>query len=93
MSGQFNGSALTTNAAITVSVTTAADKAAVASQTFAFGTTTVSAGSFTVNGTTFTTAATDTVDDVVNRINAATAQTGVVANYTTGGAVTLTQTN
>ena len=93
LSGQFNGSALTTNAAITVSVTTAADKAAVASQTFAFGTTTVSAGSFTVNGTTFTTAATDTVDDVVNRINAATAQTGVVANYTTGGAVTLTQTN
>ncbi|HMS54745.1 MAG TPA: flagellin [Fimbriimonadaceae bacterium] len=93
LSGQFNGAALTTNASVTVTVTTAADQATVASQTFSFGTSTVSAGSFTVNGTTFTTAATDTVNDVVNRINAATGQTGVRADYTTGGAVTLTNVN
>ncbi|MFN8218945.1 MAG: flagellin [Fimbriimonadales bacterium] len=93
ISGTFNGSALTTNAAVTVNVTTAADKAAVASQTFAFGTTTMSAGSFTINGSTFTTSATDTVNDVVNRINAASGQTGVHADYTTGGAITLSQTS
>lgn len=91
LSGQFNAAALTTNAAVTVNVTTVADKASVASQAFSFGTTTMTAGSFTVNGTTFNTASTDTVDQVVNRINAASGQTGVKAEYTTGGAITLTQ--
>ncbi|HZH99204.1 MAG TPA: flagellin, partial [Fimbriimonadaceae bacterium] len=90
-SGQFNGAALTTNAAITVNVTSVADQARVASQSFAFGTTTVAAGSFTLNGMTFTTASTDTVNSVVQRINAAQAQTGVRAEFTAGGAVTLTQ--
>lgn len=93
LTGTFNGAALTTNAAITVSVTAAADKAVVASQAFAFGTTTMTAGSFTVNGTTFTTTSADTVNDVITRINNASAQTGVMAQYTTGGAITLTQVN
>lgn len=91
LSGQYNGAALTTNAAVTVNVSTVADKATVASQTFSFGTTTMTAGAFTINGTTFNTASTDTVDQVVSRINAATGQTGVKAAYTTGGAITLTQ--
>ncbi|MFN8221488.1 MAG: flagellin [Fimbriimonadales bacterium] len=93
LSGMFGGAALTTNAAVTVDVTTAADQATVASQTFAFGTTTLSAGSFTINGTTFTTSSTDTVDGLVKRINDASGQTSVKASYTTGGAITLTQVN
>lgn len=93
LTGVFNGAALTTAAAVTVSVTQAADKAEVASQTFSFGTTTVTAGSFTINGTTFTTTSSDTVNDVVTRINNASNTTGVRATYTTGGAITLTQVN
>ena len=93
LTGTFNGAALTTNAAITVAVTAAADKAVVASKTFAFGTTTMTAGSFTVNGTTFSTTTADTVNDVVTKINNASSQTGVRAEFTAGGAITLTQTN
>lgn len=93
LSGTYNGAALTTNAAITVNVTTVADKATVASQTFAFSTTTLGAGSFTINGTTFTTNTTDTVGAVVARINALQGQTGVSATFTDGGAITLTQVN
>jgi flagellin len=91
--GQFGGVALATNASITVNVTTLAEKAQLASQSFAFGTTTMTAGSFTINGTTFTTTASDTVSDIVNRINAAQGQTGVRADFTNGGAITLTQVN
>jgi flagellin len=91
--GQFAGSAITTNSAITIAVATAATQASLATKTFAFGTTTVAAGSFTINGTTFTTASSDTVANVVQRINAAQGQTGVIAAYTTGGAITLTQVN
>jgi len=93
LTGTFNGAALTTNAAVTVAVTQVADKAVVASKTFSFGSTTMTAGSFTLNGTTFTTSASDTVDNVVTRINNASSQTGVRATYTTGGAITLTQVN
>lgn len=91
--GQFNSAAITTNSAVTVVVTHSATKAAVASQTFAFGTTTLAAGSFAINGTTFTTTSSETVNQVVQAINAAQGQTGVVATYTAGGAVTLTQAN
>jgi len=89
--GQFSGAAITTNSAVTVVVSSSATKAAVASATFAAGTTTVSAGSFAINGVSFTTTASDTVDGVVQKINAAQGQTGVIATYTAGGAVTLTQ--
>jgi len=93
LSGQFNSAALTTNATVTVSVTTAATQASTASKTFSFGTTTMTAGSFTINGTTFTTTTADTVDQVVTRINNASSSTGVRATYSTGGAITLTQVN
>lgn len=93
MTGTFSGAALTTNAAITVAVTAAADKAVVASKTFSFGTTTMTAGSFTINGMTFTTTSADTVNDVVTRINNSSSQTGVRAEFTAGGAITLTQVN
>lgn len=90
--GQFNGQAITTNSAVTISVTQAATEAQIASKTFSFGTTTLTAGSFTINGTTFTTTASDTVNSLLQKINAAQAQTGVRADYTAGGAITLTQT-
>jgi flagellin len=91
LSGQFNSAALTTNATVTVQVTTAATQASTASKAFAFGTTTMTAGSFTINGTTFTTSTSDTVNGVLQRINDASSTTGVRATYTTGGAITLTQ--
>jgi flagellin len=90
-SGQFNGKAITSASAVTVVVTSAASKASVASKTFAFGTTTLTAGSFSINGTTFNTTASDTVNSIVQKINASQGQTGVAATYTTGGAITLTQ--
>lgn len=93
LSGQFNSAALTTNAAVSITMTTAADKAVLASKTFSFGTTTMTAGSFTVNGTTFTTTTSDTVNSVVQRINDASSQTGVRATYSSGGTITLTQDN
>jgi flagellin len=91
--GQFNGAALTTNSAVTVSVTQTSTEATAASKTFAAATTTVGAGSFTINGLTFNTTASDTVASVVQEINAAQGQTGVRADYTSGGAITLTQVN
>lgn len=90
--GSFGGQAITSNSAITIAVTAAATEAQVASKTFSFGTTTLSAGSFTINGTTFTTTSNETVNNLVQAINAAQSQTGVTATYTAGGAITLTQT-
>ena len=92
-SGQFNAAALTTNAAVTVQITTAATQATVASKVFATGATLVGAGQFSINGTTFTTSATDTVNAVTARIIAAAAQTGVRASYTTGASISLIQNN
>lgn len=94
-SGEFNSAAITTGSAVTVSVTQAATQAQLAStKTFATGTTTVGAGSFSINGTTFTTTSSETVTQLVQAINAAQGQTGVIANYNTAnGSVTLTQLN
>jgi flagellin len=76
-----------------MTVTTAAEKAIITgSRTFALATTTVSAGSFTLNGKTFTTAATDTVSDVVADINNASDSTGVTASWAAAGGVVLRST-
>jgi flagellin len=93
-SGTFNGEAITTNSVVTVTVTTAAQRAIITgSRTFALATTTVNAGSFTINGRTFTTSSTDTVSDVVARINNASDSTGVGAAWSAGGGVVLTSKN
>jgi flagellin len=63
------------------------------SVTFAAATTTVSAGSFSLNGTTFTTTSSMTVLDVVNSINNASASTGVSADFTAGAGITLRANN
>jgi flagellin len=92
--GEFSGSAITTASAVTVAVTQAATQAqVVGSKTYAFATTTVAAGSFSINGQTFTTTSNETIGQVVQAINAAQGNTGVTAVYATGGAVTLTQVN
>lgn len=92
LSGQWDGESLTQASAITMQVTTAADKASVTGHVYATGGTTLAAGTVTVNGLTFNVTTSDTVNSLVSRINAATGQTGVSASYTTGGAITLNQT-
>lgn len=88
--GSFNSAAINTNSLVTVAVTTAATRAVITgSVTFTFATGTVSAGSFAINGRTFTTSATDTVQDVVNQINAASSTTGVSAIWSSGTGVVL----
>jgi flagellin len=92
--GNFNGAAITTNSIVTMQVTTAATKATVTgTRTFAAATTTVNAGSFTINGLTFSTSNTDTISDVVARINNSSSSTGVSASWTAGAGVVLTQGN
>lgn len=91
--GNFNNAAITTNSLVTVTVTTAATRASLTgSVTFAAATTTVSAGTFSINGRSFTTTATMTAQDVVNMINNASSSTGVSADFTAGGGITLTST-
>lgn len=89
--GSFNSAAITTNSVVTMAMTVAATRASTTgTRTFAFATTTVSAGSFTINGQTFTTAATDTISDVVARVNNASSTTNVTANWVAGAGVVLT---
>lgn len=91
--GVFNGQAISTNSAVTIAVSGASTEAVLAStNTFAAATTTVNAGSFSINGVTFNTTSSETISQVVQAINAAQGQTGVIAQFTAGGAVTLTQT-
>jgi flagellin len=88
--GMFNGDAITSNSTVTVNVTTAATQASiVGTATFAAATTTVAAGSFNINGVTFATSSSDTIAQVVQRINDASSETGVTATFSAGGAVTL----
>lgn len=92
-SGNFNGAGITTNTAVTVSMSTAATKASMTGSVSFTGTVSlVSAGQFSVNGTTFTTTATMSVLDVVNMVNNATGSTGVTADFTAGAGITFRST-
>jgi flagellin len=91
--GNFNGAAITTNSLVTVTVNTAATRASLTgSVTFASATTTVGAGTFSVNGRSFTTTSAMTAQDVVNMINNASTSTGVSADFTAGAGITLSST-
>jgi flagellin len=80
--GTFNSEAMDTNGAVDVQVTTVASKAAInGSKTYAADTTATGAGSFTLNGVTFTNDAATTVGQTVAKINNASGQTGVTAEY------------
>lgn len=88
--GTFNSQAITTNSAVTVNVTTTAQRADLTgTQAFTNATDLVGAGSFTINGKTFTMSATSTVGDVLDAINGSTGQTGVIASWATGQGVRL----
>ncbi len=80
--GTFGGSALTSNATVTLNSVTAATQAKVSSVAFAALTTTVpNAGAFTINGVTFNATASTTANDLLTMINQASGQTGVTASY------------
>lgn len=90
-SGSFNNNSITTDSTITLTLTTAATRGAVAgTRTFATTASLVPAGQFTINGRTFTTKSTDTLQTVLDQVNAASGITGVMASFTAGGVVTLT---
>ncbi len=89
--GTFNGQAITADSLVTVNVTTDAERATLTgSRTFALATTTMTAGSFSLNGKTFTTSSSDTISDVVARINQSSDVTGVTAAWSAGSGVVLT---
>ncbi|GMV88428.1 MAG: flagellin [Chthonomonas sp.] len=89
--GTFNGQAITADSLVTVNVTTDAERATLTgSRTFAAATTTMTAGSFSLNGKTFTTSSSDTISDVVAKINQSSEVTGVTASWTAGAGVVLT---
>ena len=92
--GTFGGVSLTTPSGVGVQVTQAATQSTLTSKALAFATSTVGvAGSFSINGTTFTTLATDTAQQVVDKINQATGTTGIAASYdAVGGDVQLNST-
>ncbi len=93
-SGTFGGNAITTNSVVTVDMVQSATKATLTGgRTFANATDTVQAGSFSINGISFNTSATDTIGDVLARINASSNQTGVSASWTANGGVVLTNRN
>lgn len=88
-SGTFNSKAVTANSAVTVQVTQAAERATVAgSVLYTLATDNMAAGSFSLNGVSFNVSASDTIGDVLARVNSASSQTGVTAVWNeAGGAV------
>ena len=81
--GTFGGQSLTTNGTVTLNSITAATQASDTSAGFAtIGTKVTNTGSFTLNGVTFSASANTTAGDLINSINQASNQTGVVASYT-----------
>ncbi|HXH60203.1 MAG TPA: flagellin hook IN motif-containing protein, partial [Fimbriimonadaceae bacterium] len=102
LGGTVGSQPITADGGVTVDVTTAATQAThtgtktTASATLAayLGTAVGTDGSFSINGTTFNVASTDTFGDVINQINAASTTTGVTAagtNDCTNGQIVLTQ--
>jgi flagellin len=94
--GTFGGQSLAANGSVTMTVTAASTQAGATSRAFgADDTATVTsakAGSFTLNGVTITAAGTDTVAQLRDKINAASAQTGVVATTNNTGVISLKST-
>lgn len=93
LSGEIGTQTLSADGAVTVAITTAATKAthtgtrttAAADLATYQATALGAAGSFSINGLTFNVTATDTFGAVVQKINEASGQTGVVAEATYAG--------
>lgn len=82
VAGQIGGVSMTTNGKLDVTFTQNAALAQMAGgATYAGLTSAVSSGSFSLNGYSLTVAGGDTVNDVISKINAASANTGVSAIY------------
>lgn len=87
LGGELGTGTISANGAVDVNVTTAATIAnhtgsrgvTVASEALFLAATVAQAGNFSINGHRFTVEATDTYGEVINQINAATAETGVRA--------------
>lgn len=94
--GTFGGQAVAANSSVVMTVNAASTQASVASRDFGADDSTAlgagNAGSFTINGVTFVGEATDNAATVRDKINAASAQTGVVATTNNTGVITLTST-
>ncbi|MCU0316866.1 MAG: flagellin [Fimbriimonadaceae bacterium] len=89
--GNFGGSALSANSAVSVNVTTAATQGvATGTKAIATAATLVGAGNFSINGAAFETTASTTRTDLVNMINAETTTTGVTATVNGSNMVVLT---
>ncbi len=87
--GTFNGNAVV-NGPVTIDQTTAATRASISlGNTFASSTATVTTvGSFVINGYTFQSTGTESVESVVAKINEKSSQTGVQAQAVTSGGST-----
>lgn len=83
VSGSIGGTVMTANGSLDVNVTQAATNATVAGTvTYAAATTALTAaGAFSINGYQFNSSVGETVQNVVDKINAATGNTGVTASY------------
>ncbi len=93
--GTFNNSPIVSGA-ITVDLTTQATRATIAgAQSYANGSALLPTGSVTINGVTFLSDGTSSLQDFVSRINQSSNSHGVTAMITGGGpvSVTLVQTN
>ncbi|MBS1720790.1 MAG: hypothetical protein JST35_10120 [Armatimonadetes bacterium] len=87
-----NSQSITQNGAVTITVTQAATQAVVGSRDFGLDDNVAvgaNAGTFYLNGVTFNATSTDTVATLRDKINAASAQTGVVAITNNTGVLTL----
>jgi flagellin len=89
MGGTFNGNPVV-NGPVTVNVTTQATRAAInTSVTYASANDIVAAGNITINGVTFVSSGSETLQQIVSKINESTSITGVTAQIT-GAAGSLT---
>lgn len=96
ISGNFGGQAMTANSSVVMTVNAASTQATLASRDFGADDTTAlgaaNAGSFTINGVTIIGEATDNAATIRNKINAVSAQTGVVATTNNTGVISLAST-
>ena len=93
--GSFDGEAITASGGVNVQVTTAATQAThTGTETgYTAATDTVGAGSFSLNGKTFSTDAATTAAGLVQKINEASGETGVIAVQDTGTGTINLKTN
>ena len=96
LGGTLGGNPITANASVVVTVNAASTQATLNSAVLGGGVDTAvvggTPGSFSLNGVAITSTATDTVNGLRDKINAASSQTGVVATTNGTGVIKLTST-